>query len=170
MKTYIFLADGFEDMEAVSTYDVLRRAGINAVFVGVGGNKITSANGMTVIPQISDNSVVYSEAEAFVFPGGMPGAKNLSRSKAVRQAVSFALEHDVIIAAICASPGVVLAGTGALNGKRYTCYPGFESDEGEYTASEVEEDGSLITGNGPYAAVNFAKLLVNAIKRRGKNV
>lgn len=161
---FVFLAEGFEDMEAIVPFDLMKRAGIDAVTVGVGGEKIKSAHGLFVSAEISESEVDFKKAEAFVFPGGWPGAKNLKNSETVNNAVKFALDNDIVIGAICASPGYVLSGTGALCGKKYTCFPGFEVEEGEYTAKDLEIDGKLITANGPQSAVKFGLALIKAIK------
>ena len=160
---YLFLADGFEDMEAVVPFDLMKRAGIDVVTVGVGKTAVKSAHGLSVTAEISEENVDFKKAEAFVFPGGWPGAKNLKNSETVNNAITFALHNDIIIGAICASPGYVLSGTGALSGKKYTCFPGFEVPEGEYTAEKIEIDGKLITANGPASAKDFAFALVSAI-------
>ena len=160
---YLFLADGFEDMEAVVPFDLMKRAGIDVVTVGVGKTAVKSAHGLSVTAEISEENFDFKKAEAFVFPGGWPGAKNLKNSETVNNAITFALHNDIIIGAICASPGYVLSGTGALSGKKYTCFPGFEVPEGEYTAEKIEIDGKLITANGPASAKDFALALVSAI-------
>lgn len=160
---YLFLAEGFEDMEAVVPFDLMKRAGIDVAAVGVGGKTVKSAHGLSVSAEISEAEVDFKKAEAFVFPGGWPGAKNLKNSKTVNEAITFALYNDIIIAAICASPGYVLSGTGALTGKKYTCFPGFEVPEGEFTGNKVEIDGKLITANGPASAKEFALALINEL-------
>ena len=161
---YLFFADGFEDMEAVVPFDLMKRAGIEVTTVGVGGKTIKSAHGLLVNTDISENEVDFNNAEAFVFPGGWPGAKNLKNSKTVNNAITFALHNDIVIGAICASPGFVLSKTGALTGKRYTCFPGFEVEEGVYTGEKLEIDGKLITASGPAFAEDFALALVSEIK------
>lgn len=161
---YIFLADGFEDMEAVIPFDIFKRAEMSVVTVGVGKTTVKSAHGLSVNAEISEDKVDLKNAEAFVFPGGWPGAKNLKNSKIVNDAITFALYNDIVIAAICASPGYVLSGTGALTNKKYTCFPGFEVSEGEYTAKKLETDGNLITANGPGAAKDFALAVVSKLK------
>jgi len=160
---YLFLADGFEDMEAVVPFDLMKRAGIAVKTVGTGKKTIKSAHGLYVTADIEENEVDFKKAEAFVFPGGWPGAKNLKDSETVNNAITFALHNNIIIGAICASPGYVLYGTGALKDKKYTCFPGFEVPEGEYTANSLETDGKLITANGPQSAKDFALALVKAI-------
>ncbi len=160
---YLFLANGFEDMEAVVPFDLMKRAGIDVVTVGIGGKNIKSAHGLSVTADISENEVAFDGTEAFVFPGGWPGAKNLKNSKIVNDVITFALHNDIIIGAICASPGYVLSGTGALDGKKYTCFPGFETEDGIYTAEKLEIDGKLITASGPAFAEDFALALVSEI-------
>lgn len=160
---YIFLANGFEEMEAVVPFDLMKREGIPVTTVGIGGKSVTGAHGLSVTADIAENELFFEDTEAIVLPGGMPGALNLKNSETVNNAITFALHNDIIIGAICASPGVVLSGTGALSSKKYTCYPGFEVSEGIYTAEKTEIDGKLITANGPESAACFAKALISAI-------
>lgn len=164
---YIFLADGFEDMEAVATFDILKRAGICVKTVGVTGRIVVSAHGLSVNADKTIDGSGYPDADAVVLPGGMPGASNLRKNAFVMKAVDTAFRGGKVIAAICAAPGVVLSGTGVLEGRRYTCYPGFETDEGEYTAAVTECDGNLVTANGPEAAMLFGKALVRILQDRG---
>ncbi|MBQ7875482.1 MAG: DJ-1/PfpI family protein [Oscillospiraceae bacterium] len=160
---YIFLANGFEEMEAVIPFDLMKRAGIAVKTVGIGGKSVKGAHGLSVTADMAENEVSFDDAEAIVLPGGMPGASNLKNSETVNNAITFALHNDIVIGAICASPGVVLSGTGALNGKKYTCFPGFEVNEGNYTAAKTEADGKLITANGPEAAADFANALISVL-------
>lgn len=150
-------------MEALVTNDILRRAGVSVKTVGVCSKNVKSAFNTKVETEISENEIVLSEIEAVILPGGMPGAANLRGSKAVMSAVDYALKNNKLIAAICAAPGVVLKGTGVLKDKKYTCYPGYECGEGEYTAAKTEKDGNLITGNGPAAAAEFACRIVSEL-------
>ena len=161
---YLFLADGFEDIEAITTLDLLQRAGINVTTVGVGTQTVKSAHGLTVTADMPETKWKPKDMEAVILPGGMPGASNLKKSETVSEAIRFALENQKIIAAICAAPGVVLEGTGALNGRRYTCFPGFEKEEGNYTAKRCERDGNLITANGPGAAMEFSYTLIAVLR------
>lgn len=163
---YLFLANGFEDMEATTPFDLIQRAGISVKTVGVGAKTVKSAHGLTVTADISEAEWKPKDVEAVILPGGMPGASNLKKSKTVSEAIRFALENQKIIAAICAAPGVVLEGTGALNGRNYTCFPGFEKEEGNYTAKRCERDGNLITANGPGAAGEFSYTLIEALRSK----
>ncbi len=164
---YIFLANGFEDIEAVAPFDILQRAGLKVKTVGVGGKNIKSAHGLSVIADMEERDFTFSDIDAIIFPGGMPGATNLKKSIVVEKAVKSALNSNILIGAICAAPGVVLNGTGALDDKRYTCFPGFEVEEGNYTAAKVEHDGNLITANGPGAAADFAVEIADALCKNG---
>ncbi len=162
---YLFLANGFEDMEAVIPYDMLKRENIEVFTVGVGTKTVKSAHGLTVIADISEKEADLDEFDAIILPGGMPGATNLKQSDVVISAVSKAIENGKIIGAICAAPGVVLAGTGALTDKEYTCFPGFETKEGKYRKDGCITDGRLVTASGPLFAMDFATALVKALKK-----
>ena len=158
----IFLADGFEDVEALGTNDVLSRGGVRTKLVAISDDPfVVSSHGITVgvdnfLSDMDTDGKGTTLKDVMIFPGGMPGALNLKKSAVVDKAIKSALENDILIGAICAAPGVVLSGTGALCGKNYTCFPGFETDEGKYTSAKVEHDGKLITANGPGAATEFA--------------
>ncbi len=158
----LYLADGFEETEAITTYDILKRAGLPLTIIGVGGKILRGAHGLAVEADVLENADGLSDADMVVLPGGMPGAQNLRNSAAVSRAIQNALAGNRIIGAICAAPGVVLAGTGVLRGKRWTCCSGFEVPEGHYTGACAERDGNLITANGPGATREFAFLLVEA--------
>ncbi len=164
MKTsFVFLADGFEEVEALTSVDVMRRAGMPVVTVSINEDQVvTGAHGVQVVADslYSDND--YSGAEWLVLPGGMPGATNLaSHEDLCRQLVSQD-ECGGKVAAICASPSVVLAQLGILNGRTAVCYPGMEADvEGvKWGDSAVAVDDNIVTGNGPAAAAPFALQLV----------
>ncbi len=167
---YIFLAQGFEEIEAVTPFDLLKRSKIEVKTVGVGSKTVTGAHGLKIIADLTEDEVNLDEMDAIVLPGGMPGAVNLKNSKCVNTALTFALHNKRIIAAICASPGVVLANTGVLTGKNYTCFPGFEVAEGNYTANKAEKDGLLITANGPTSAILFAEKIICALEGKINNI
>ena len=132
---YLFLANGFEEIEALTPLDVLRRAGVEVTTVGIGGVSVTGAHGIRVEADIPD--VMYADAapEAVILPGGMPGAKNLDESRVVDAAVRAAAKRGAVLAAICAAP-MVLGHKGLLNGKTAICYPGFET---ELTGAEIAD-------------------------------
>lgn len=162
---YVFLANGFEEIEALSAVDVLRRAEYDVKTVGVGGKSITGAHGITVLADIEDREVVTGEElRAIVLPGGMPGALNLEKSPIVRAAAEYCAETGRIVAAICAAPSV-LGHWGLLKGRSATCFPGFENelDGAAVVEAPVCMDGNFITGKGPGPAIAFALLIVKAL-------
>ena len=158
-KVYVFLANGFEDVEALIPIDVWRRGGIEVVTVSVMDDYVVeSAHDVRIMADTLIEEVDLSDADLLFLPGGMPGAKNLYEHKGVRTAVVDQFDADKKVAAICASPAVVLAPLGILNGKRATCYPGFEQalETATYTGDLVTVDGNVTTGEGPAAAFPFA--------------
>lgn len=162
---YVFYAHGFEEIEAIASTDILRRADLAVKTVGIGAKTITGAHGVTVHCDMIDHLASLKEMEMIVLPGGMPGTTNLEKSEVVRSFVEFAAENDKYIAAICAAPSI-LGHMNLLEGKKATCYPGFESDlaGAQYTGARVEQDSKLITASGPGAAIDFALKLVECLK------
>lgn len=155
---YVFLADGFEEIEALTAVDVLRRAEVDVKTVGIEKTEATGAHGITVRTDITVSEILLTnELEAVVLPGGMPGAKNLYDCEAVLNTVRFAASNGKCVAAICAAP-FILGKLGILNNKKAVCYPGFEPElAGAYIQSTATAtDGNIITGNGPGAATEFA--------------
>ena len=113
---YVFLANGFEECEALAPVDILRRGGIKVSTVGVGGSEITGAHGIRVCCDTGENEIKESDMQAVILPGGMPGTINLEKSAAVQNALDYAAERGLIIGAICAAPSV-LGHKGLLKGK-----------------------------------------------------
>ncbi|MCR4916348.1 MAG: DJ-1/PfpI family protein [Prevotella sp.] len=163
-KVYVFLADGFEDVEALIPVDVLRRGGQDVVTVSVmdDSQTVESAHGVTMIADTWIGDCDLTDADLLLLPGGMPGASNLYACEPLRQALVNQQEEGKLIAAICASPAVVLGQMGLLQGYRATCYPGFEQllSGAEYTGELCTVDGNIITGEGPAAAFPFAYALL----------
>lgn len=160
-RSYIFLATGFEEIEALATADVLRRAGMEVTLVSIHKDRmVTGANGITVAADIVLAGADLADADWLICPGGMPGAENLFRDTTVVEALKAHASRGGRIAAICAAPAVVLAQAGLLRGKNATCYPGFEdmlaSGGANHMAERVVRDGNIITGNGPSSAIPFA--------------
>lgn len=163
-KVLLILADGFEEIEALGTADVLRRLGMEVVLAGLSGEKVTGAHGMVITSDAVLSAVAGESFDAVVLPGGMPGSANLDQSPLVTEVLAKADRESAIIAAICAAP-FVLAKRGVLNGKKFTMYPGFDSELGglKYTASPAETDGRIVTGKGPGAVFDFAFHLAAAL-------
>lgn len=161
----VVLAEGFEEIEAITPIDVLRRAGVQVTVAGVGKRQVGGAHGVTVA---ADTLLEEYKGipDAVVLPGGMPGAANLAQSKALEQLLKRMKESDKLIGAICAAPALVLSKYGILEGKKATCYPGFEKEFGQKTTAVEERvvvDGRVITSQGPGTALSFALSLVEQL-------
>jgi len=162
---YVFLAEGFEEIEALTPVDCLRRAGKTVQAVGVGGAVIKGAHGISVTADITaDQIALDGSLEMIVLPGGMPGTLNLGQSEIVKHAIEYCVAEKRWIAAICAAP-TILGKMGLLRGKKVTCYPGMEADlkGASYTHRSVVTDGKLITAKGPGAAMDFGLKLVETM-------
>jgi 4-methyl-5(b-hydroxyethyl)-thiazole monophosphate biosynthesis len=163
-KVYVFLANGFEDVEALIPVDVLRRGGVEVVTVSCAGSSqvVETAHQVRIEADCLFEECDFSDADLLFLPGGMPGASNLYEHEGVCQAVLSQAAAGKKIAAICAAPAVVLAQLGVLDGKQATCYPGFEQllTNARYTADLVTVDGNVTTAEGPAAAFPFAYSLL----------
>ena len=162
---YVFLANGFEEIEALTPVDVLRRAGVETVTVGVGGDHITGSHKITVRTDITvDKIVLDDKVEMIVLPGGMPGTLNLENDDYVQTAIDYCAQKGRYIAAICAAPSI-LGHKGLLNGKNAKCFPGFEKELEGAVISEnyVVCDGNIITAQGAGVALKFALTLVEKL-------
>lgn len=159
MKTIcIFLANGFEEVEALAPLDVLRRGGLEVKTVSVTGEKmVTSSHGVTLAADLLFEELDKEEVAMIVLPGGLPGATNLDAHEGLGHLIMDFAEVGKPLAAICAGP-MVYGNRGLLAGKNATCYPGFDKylEGANYTANLVEKDGNFITGKGPGAAWAFA--------------
>lgn len=154
---YVFFATGFEEVEAVATVDMLRRAELEVCTVGVGSAKIAGAHGIVIDCDLTDAQVRADDSlQAVVLPGGMPGTLNLEKSQTVQAFIDYAAEHGRMIAAICAAPSV-LGHKGLLEGKEATCFPGMEQELYGATLSDsyVCRDGNIITARGAGVAIDF---------------
>ena len=163
----MFLADGFEEIEALCPLDILRRAGIDVTTVGVGGrDMIRGAHGITVQTDIVDVMYRDSNPDMIILPGGMPGSSNLDESKTVDAALRAGARNGAYLCAICAAP-LVLGKRGLLDGKNAVCFPGFEEFLAGANVVEdktVVRDGNIITAKGMGAAFEFGLELVRALK------
>lgn len=163
---YMFLANGFEEVEALMPLDLMRRAGLDVTTVGVGGIDITGSHGITVKADIEVSEFADNAPECVILPGGMPGTKNLDASPVVHKALDDALENNALICAICAAP-MILGKRGILRGKKATCFPGFEEYlEGATVGGRAVRDGQVITGIGMGAALEFGIEIVAALRGR----
>ena len=165
-KALIVLADGFEEIEAIAVFDVLKRAGVLVTLAGLQKETVQSARGIKLTANILFKSAG-DDFDALVLPGGGEGAKNLSRSDKLANCIKKMNEEGKIIAAICASPVVVLSPTGILSGKKVTCYPSHKNELPKtvtFLNEEVVVDSNIITSQGPGTATLFglklAELLV----------
>ena len=165
---YCLLARGFEEIEAITTVDILRRAGIDVQTVGINsrnGKKVLGAHDMIFHTDLRQSQVNLMDLDGIILPGGMPGTANLEQSKIVGDLIRFCGNNDKYIFAICAAPQI-LGHMGLLKGKKATCYPGFEGElmGADYIDAAAVKDGKIITGKGPGCTVEFASLVVEIFK------
>ncbi len=163
---YMFFAHGFEEVEAIATLDVIRRAGIDIQSVGIGSDSITGSHGITVKCDLTEADILLnSSLEGIILPGGMPGTNNLNADSSVHSAIDYCSENGKLLCAICAAP-LILGQKGLLNGKKATCFPGFED---ELKGAEISDDyvcvcEKIITAKGMGSAVNFGIAIVAYFK------
>ena len=162
---YIILGEGFEEMEAIVPCDLLRRAGVDVRFAGIGGREITGGHGITVCADCVAEETDLTKAEMLVLPGGLGGVASILKSETVKKAVNRVYENGGYAAAICAGP-TVLAKLGITDGKRVACYPGCETQMGSAVICEESAviDGRVITGRAPGAAFDFGLALVKVLR------
>ncbi len=188
-KAIVFIADGSEEIEALTPVDYLRRAGVEVSLTAIGGCDVISdsTSGSAYVAECSHNVCVLADAhvldyfddatgtlredllpDAVIVPGGMPGSVNIANDKEVIELVHRMNELGRLVCAICAAPAVVLPKTGALEGKKWTCYPGMEEQASEYAPLHQNgvafvHDGNVITGRGPGAAEEFSMEIVRTL-------
>ena len=162
---YILLADGFEELEALSPLDILLREGHGVKTVGITGKEVRGTHGVTVIADLLPEEADLSAAELVIFPGGMPGAVNLDASEFSDRAIDAVLKNGGRLAAICAAP-LVLGRRGLLAGQRATCFPGFEGElrSAIITDADVVTDGNVTTARNFGAAFAFGLELARLLK------
>lgn len=159
---YVFLANGFEEIEALATVDVIRRAGLKVETISTNDTlAVQGAHGICVQADGLFDNIKTDEVQMLILPGGMPGAANLDNHERLGALIEDFANAKKPLAAICAAP-FVLGKRGILNNCRATCYPGFEHllEGAVYTASQVERQGNIITAKGPGAALDFAFAIV----------
>ena len=165
---YCFLAKGFEEIEAITTVDMLLRAGVDVVTVGVdadSNNLVEGAHGISVKADVLSENISLENMEGIILPGGMPGTINLENSDDVMNALDYCVNNGLYIFAICAAPQI-LGHKGILNGKNATCYPGFEAELEGAILSDAQAvcDGKVITSKGPGATIDFASAIITELK------
>jgi len=169
-EVFIYFAEGFEEVEAITPVDVLRRAGCEVTTVSVTGKKeVTSTRGVSVLADALFEDVDYAKADLILLPGGQPGSDNLNKHEGLKKQIRAFHSQGRMIAAICAAP-LVLGSAGVLKGKRATCYPGCEDllTGATCTGNAVEIDGNIITGKGPGLAMKFSLTLVEQLIGKAK--
>lgn len=165
---YMFFAEGFEEVEAIATLDVLRRAGIETVSVGVGSKTITGSHNIPVIcDTTADNIEFNSYVEGIILPGGMPGTTNLMNDSVVDKFIDLCYENKKLICAICAAP-MILGRKGLLENREAVCFPGFEEELKNAVLSDrfVCNSNGIITAKGMGSAINFGLEIISEIKSK----
>jgi 4-methyl-5(b-hydroxyethyl)-thiazole monophosphate biosynthesis len=169
-KTFIFLATGFEEIEAVATIDVIRRGELDITIVSVTGQlQVTGAHGIPVTADALFEDTDFSSGDLLILPGGMPGASNLNAHPGLKNLLKQYAQAGKKIAAICAAP-LVLGGLDLLQGKKATAYPGYESTlkGATYQDKPVVKDGNIITGKGPGLVFDFGLAIVEELQGKAK--
>lgn len=168
-KAVVLLAEGFEELEALSPVDVLRRAGVEVTVAGVGGLNIKSAHDVTVAADVLLDKLS-GDFDMVILPGGMPGSKNLGDSPAARALTEKMLAGGKLVASICAAPVFTLAAWGMLDNKKATCYAGMEKmfpPSVKFSSERVVVDGAITTSRGPGTALDFAFALAAQLVGQG---
>ena len=163
---YMLLGIGFEETEAIAPLDLLRRAGVEVLTVGVSGKTVYGGHGIGIETDITLPEMDLTQLEMIILPGGLGGVASVRASKEAMDALRFAWENNKFVAAICAGP-TVLADLGITDGKKATCYPGCESGMGNAILQEnapCVRDGNLITGTSAGCAIPFGLALITALK------
>ncbi|MBE7090083.1 MAG: phosphatase PAP2 family protein [Clostridiales bacterium] len=166
MKVAVLIANGSEEIEALTPVDVIRRTGIDCDLISVNEKVVTCSHNVLVTADKRIEEADLSMYDALVIPGGMPGATNIATCVKAVEGIRGAIENGKVVASICASPAVVLADNGLTEGYKATCYPAtqFIQSLGEnYTGADVEIDRNLITANGPKSALKFSLAICEAL-------
>ncbi len=167
---YLFLAEGFEEVEALTPLDMLRRAQVPVTTVGIGGEYVRGAHDIVVKADICAADMDFNGLTAVILPGGMPGTLNLKKSDDVQRTIAYAMENDLTVAAICAAPSI-LGHAGYLKGRKATCFPGFEDDllGADVSDESFVWDGNILTAKGAGVALDFAFELVKRLVSEEKS-
>lgn len=167
---YVFLAKGFEEIEALTVVDFLRRAELEVYTVGIGSKIVAGSHNIPVFCDLDESEAVPSDdIEAVVLPGGMPGTLNLEANGKVGEMLDFCAENNKLICAICAAPSI-LGHRNLLVGKKATCFPGFEKElnGAEVSSDYVCSDGNIITGKGMGSAISFSREIAEKLTDKNK--
>ncbi len=162
----MLLGTGFEETEAIAPLDLLRRAGIPVLTVGLNGNVIYGGHNIGIQADITVDEMDLTNLEMIILPGGLGGVQSILASAPAMEAVKFAYENNKWVAAICAAP-TILAGLSITDGKNVTCYPGCETQMGNAVVSDHQaavQDGKIITGTSAGCAIPFGLKLIEALK------
>ena len=168
-RVAVILADGFEEMEAISIIDVLRRAEVDTVVAGLHDGQITSVRKVNVVADTVIDTVKADDFDMLVLPGGQPGADNLNADSRVRELIKSFSRKGKLVGAICAAP-IVLARAGVLQGKHATSYPTYKDKVGDvvYEEKSVVVDGNVLTSRGPGTALYFGLAIVERLAGKEK--
>ena len=162
---YMFLAEGFEETEAIGCLDVIRRADIDIKTVGVTGECVCGSHGVEIRADVTKDKLLLEDMQGVILPGGMPGTLNLQNDEVVQGAIEYCRANGLLLSAICAAP-MILGELGILNGKNAVCYPGFEE---HLKGASVDDglciaDGNVITAKGAGASMLFGAAIVDYFK------
>ena len=163
---YVLLGTGFEEVEAITPVDLLRRAGVDVLTVGINGKTVYGGHGIGIAADVTMDEMDLERMEMIVLPGGLGGVASIRGCQKAMDAIRYAHEHNKFVAAICAGP-TILAELGITNGKKAVCYPGCEEEMG--SAEVVQDqasatDGQVITGTSAGCAIPFALSLITALR------
>lgn len=162
---YTFLANGFEEVEALTPVDLLRRCELDVKTIGVGSQIVKGSHGISVLTDYEQNDLILDKnIDMIILPGGMPGTLNLEHSRIVQNAIDFCIQNKIYIAAICAAPSI-LGHKGYLKNKTVTCFPGYENElvGANVTTDLVCVDDKIITAKGAGASMTFSLKLVEIL-------
>ena len=157
----LLVADGFEEVEVVTVVDFLRRAGIKVYLTSIAGTTVTGSHHI-ILTADKMFAQLPDDLDALILPGGMPGAANLAQSEDVLNLIRKTNKNNKLVAAICAAPALVLGASGVLNGRDFTCYPGFEKQltGAAWKTDRVVNDANIITSRGPGTSAEFAIAII----------
>ncbi len=165
-KVLVPLAEGFEELEAITIIDLLRRAGFEVITAGLDNHPVQASRQNVLIPDTSIDEIINEQFDLIFLPGGLPGADNLRDNELVQQLIKKQHRQNKNIAAICAAPKV-LAAAGILSGKKITCYPGAldqtDTNDFEISGTALEIDGHITTSRGPGTAMDLALSLIEQL-------